>query len=524
MKSGFESVLTNTKRMSAESDRVEAFIQSEIKLLTENRDSTKSLIASKYKELHEQLNNAEQNLQSQVDAWAEPMLGALSTAMEKAKGLSSESKRLVDEGDAALDKWSSKKLCMLIGYTKEFSDSFERVSGELENLTASVAVSSVSEFGEAGDVAFTPVCRRLPAPEKFIAKSVSPYSAMFMWSLPVLVRSKLPRLDKNVLFRVEQKRGSEFAVVYEGVKPTCVCDGLMPEAEYEFRVCAKYTGCDNSQWSEYSRTTNVLTKRVPVPSNFVLNEPRIASVRASWNFVPLPHGKTSSYQLGIQKAAEEGESESIKVVYEGRDNSYVHGPLELSTKYNVYLRSGCDGVWGEWEMGVPFTTSEKFPGFWRQSPNYSMCPESGRLAMVTMKGFYTTITGAACLEPNAVNEWSVCIRASYGSDMYIGFAPDTINTSEKHNEYKTGWYIYCNSGKVYSAGKKFSYEGSDVIKAGSTVSVHVDTKKGEASFSIDGKKLGVAFTGIPLDTPLIPVVLAYNKGDKVEILPYVKPN
>lgn len=371
---------------------------------------------------------------------------------------------------------------------------------------------------------FTPVCRRLSKPEKFIVKSASPYSVMLMWSIAPVVRSKIPRLDKNVLFRVEQRCDGDFAVAYEGPKPMCVCDKLAPETKYEFRVCAKYTGCSDSQWSEYSHVVSVSTKAVPVPPNFVLSEPKIGTLRGSWNFVPLPHNKTAMYQLGARKADDprEGKDDGIQVVYEGKENSYTFGPVEVNTRYVVYIRSGCEGVWGSWDSGTEFKTSEKFPGFWRPGPNYYVGPESGRVATVTGNGFYTTILGETCLEPNAANNWSVRLINTLGSDVYVGVAPATISTAEKHNEYKTGWYMYCNSGKMYSCGKKLPYGEVVVVKTGGTVSVHVDTQKGEVSFSIDGKRHGAGLTGLPLNTPLVPVVLAYNKGDSVEILPYAK--
>ena len=544
-KSEFEGVISNCKLLNAETNRVESFIQSEIKLLTENRDSTKAKISSKYQALHKQLDDEERKLQDQVDAWAEPILDNLSSAMEKAKGLSSESKKLVDEGNISLDKWNGKKLSSLLVYTKETEASLNRISDEVESLSSSVAVSGASDFDGEEKVVFTPVCRRLSKPEKFVVKSASPYSVMLMWSIAPIVRSKIPRMDKNVLFKVEQRREGDFAVVYEGVKPICVCDKLTPETKYEFRVCAKYTGCSDSQWSEYSHTVSVTTKVIPVPTNFVvsvttkvspvptnfvLSEPRIATLRGSWNFIPLPHGKTALYQLGIRKAGKaeetaegkEEEDDGIQVAYEGKENAYTFESIEVNTKYVVYLRSGCEGVWGSWDSGTEFTTSERFPGFWSTGPNYYVGPESGRVATTTVNGFYTTILGESCLEPNAVNDWSVRVINTFGSDLYIGLAPNTINRAEKHNEYKPGWYIYCNSGKVYSCGKKFSYGDGGIIRAGSTVSVHVDTKKGEVSFSVDEKRFGTAFTGLPLNTPLVPVVLAYNKGDSVEILPYKK--
>ena len=45
----------------------------------------------------------------------------------------------------------------------------------------------------------------------------------------------------------------------------------------------------------------------------------------------------------------------------------------------------------------------------------------------------------------------------------------------------------------------------------------MDTTKGELSFVVNGVNLGVAYDGIPLDKPLVPCVILYNKGDSVEL-------
>ena len=45
----------------------------------------------------------------------------------------------------------------------------------------------------------------------------------------------------------------------------------------------------------------------------------------------------------------------------------------------------------------------------------------------------------------------------------------------------------------------------------------MDTVKGEVSFVLNGVSLGVAYEGIPLDQPLVPCVILYNKGDSVEL-------
>ena len=55
------------------------------------------------------------------------------------------------------------------------------------------------------------------------------------------------------------------------------------------------------------------------------------------------------------------------------------------------------------------------------------------------------------------------------------------------------------------------------MEKGDSVGVVMDTVRGELSFVLNGKNLGVAFEGIPLFRPLVPCVILGYKGDSVEL-------
>ena len=44
----------------------------------------------------------------------------------------------------------------------------------------------------------------------------------------------------------------------------------------------------------------------------------------------------------------------------------------------------------------------------------------------------------------------------------------------------------------------------------------MDMKRGELSFIVNGENLGVAFTGIPTDEPLIPCAVVRNVNKSIE--------
>ena len=57
------------------------------------------------------------------------------------------------------------------------------------------------------------------------------------------------------------------------------------------------------------------------------------------------------------------------------------------------------------------------------------------------------------------------------------------------------------------------------LHTGDTVSLVLDTIKGDLSFYMKGVNYGVAFKGIPLDKPLAPCVILYCFEDSVELDP-----
>ena len=112
-----------------------------------------------------------------------------------------------------------------------------------------------------------------------------------------------------------------------------------------------------------------------------------------------------------------------------------------------------------------------------------------------------------------------------GCGIYIGAAPFDIGQNENYNHKKCGWYFYCYSSTLYSGPphncKNKEYgprkEKGKYVHTGDSVGVVMDTTKGELSFVLNCVKFGVAYEGIPLDKPLVPCVLLWEKEDSVEL-------
>ena len=87
---------------------------------------------------------------------------------------------------------------------------------------------------------------------------------------------------------------------------------------------------------------------------------------------------------------------------------------------------------------------------------------------------------------------------------------------------KCGWYISCFTSKLYS-GPPHNYNGKetnlDLVK--DEITIIMNMNKGTLKFITDDDEdeedKGESYTNIPLDKPIIPVVILYDTNDKVEI-------
>ena len=201
------------------------------------------------------------------------------------------------------------------------------------------------------------------------------------------------------------------------------------------------------------------------------------------------------------------------------------------------MKAVVQGKESEWSEEVVFTTP-KFSGCcaWRECPDhvykkrkYSVDKKNPRTAtkINSSNGYYCTIIGNTTLPHNKVTSWNIKIlksKRNNGCSIYIGVAPSNINQNDDNCE-KCGWYFDCYCSTLCSGpphihkNKKYGPrkgEGQYVYE-GDSVGIVMDTTNGELSFVVNGVNLGVAYDGIPLDKPLVPCVVLFNKDDSVEL-------
>ena len=205
--------------------------------------------------------------------------------------------------------------------------------------------------------------------------------------------------------------------------------------------------------------------------------------------------------------------------------------------YSLKMRVENDGVLSGWSEVAEFAAPEfKARCGWSAGAGYtvSCAGGDGEIPRVATKagGYgHRAITGNTTLPPTAAISWDVKIldvedAGEGGSDVYIGVAPwGVCGADGEYVHRRCGWYLGAFSTTLWS-GPPHNYEGRaygprglfrKTVHVGSSIRVAVNTGLGEVSFSVRGKSYGVAYSGVPLDRPLVPCVVLEARGDSVEI-------
>ena len=120
------------------------------------------------------------------------------------------------------------------------------------------------------------------------------------------------------------------------------------------------------------------------------------------------------------------------------------------------------------------------------------------------------------LETQKIHKWKISLLNTKSKLIMVGITPDEQNLNPSLNNIN-GWYFYCFNSTLYS-GKPHNYKNKiasseKIIK---DIFIIFDMNKGNLDFIMNNKKIE-GYIGIPLDKPLYPSILLYDKSDKIEI-------
>ena len=139
----------------------------------------------------------------------------------------------------------------------------------------------------------------------------------------------------------------------------------------------------------------------------------------------------------------------------------------------------------------------------------------------TKKGSSCQFIGTICeeeLEKYKIHKWKVNILNSQNKIIMVGVTSTDFDINS--TSYITcGWYFYCYNSTLYS-GKPQNYNNkkTDLNKVKYQIDIVMDMNKGTLKFIVDDEDKGDSYQDIPLDKPLVPVILLYDKNDSVEIV------
>ena len=374
--------------------------------------------------------------------------------------------------------------------------------------------------------------KNVPAPSKVTAKFVLWDVVNLSWEPAV---TSINKGDVSYIVEMQQEYGTKgedcFKEVYSGPETSWeqnIC--LEQSTGYIFRVCTVAFGKERSEWSEVRKMTPALT----APTD-------LAAEVLSWDTIKVKWGRIEGASFKI-KIEENAKTKYRTRTIECSGTETLLKALVPDTEYRVSVQAGVHGSWSECWSDTATLKTQKAPDFsqcaWKESllnfmgaKKYIISGSNRRMLTCNDDVFGSTAIGDSPFPLGKVTSWSVKFEKPFhGLCDSVGVAPSDIDLLYYKNQITCGWY-YEPMPSVLCSGPPHNYimkpygpcilvgeKKPDKVIMPKVVSVVVDTTKGEISFALEGKDLGVAYEGVPLDKPLVPCLCQRFVGDVVELV------
>ena len=168
--------------------------------------------------------------------------------------------------------------------------------------------------------------------------------------------------------------------------------------------------------------------------------------------------------------------------------------------------------------------SDDFIFKFKPGKNYSVS-NNGLIAKKTSGGdcWNCTIIGDKEIPKNKISKWKIKINnfeIKYNTaNILIGIGPN--NPNNKNNFYDECWSFICGESMLSlksGVGTNYNNNKNEKLKKGDIIEVIVDRKAGTLSFSINDSNYGTAYSQIPKDDILYPIVMINDENQIVELL------
>eukprot|EP01125_Pyxidicula_operculata_P002678 TRINITY_DN12525_c0_g1_i1.p1 TRINITY_DN12525_c0_g1~~TRINITY_DN12525_c0_g1_i1.p1 ORF type:complete len:315 (+),score=53.20 TRINITY_DN12525_c0_g1_i1:16-960(+) len=160
---------------------------------------------------------------------------------------------------------------------------------------------------------------------------------------------------------------------------------------------------------------------------------------------------------------------------------------------------------------------------WSTCGEYGKISESGVLFTKTASGWNTGCIASPTYESMMSTSFRTTIKFenNVGSNsVMVGVAsPDTFKLNGSSYS-RSGWYLYCSNGCLYSQSGESDKKYCEPINTGQAIEVVLNKNEGTLSFSVDGVDKGVAYSHPELKNlkHLCPAIEALDLGTIVRII------
>ena len=125
--------------------------------------------------------------------------------------------------------------------------------------------------------------------------------------------------------------------------------------------------------------------------------------------------------------------------------------------------------------------------------------------------------GDKSLIKGKINKWKIqLIKIAGGNGFVFGIIPKGININEINNQTKG--YITCSINFAKHNLGEYKDFANLQAKEGNIIEINADLDRGELSFSINGKNLGVFCNDIIKDVEYVPFVDIYKEESEIMLL------
>lgn len=375
------------------------------------------------------------------------------------------------------------------------------------------------------------------------------HTAAFDIKIPTLITKKMPDGGKHLLkYHVVQNLKGENAPTSQIFDTSRITlRNLLPDSEYDVKV--RVARANDDKWSPFT-AFNMLTLKLQPPPGFAASARHWHKIRLTWGTPAGCDDKAVLYTVELKMG-----DNMYTPLYEGFAQSFSYEDLSPETEYVFRAAATLDNKRSDWiEASARTPTVSPFENArWKECPESIADSSRGYVIGGARGGEVATFLGTDCavvlyetlIPQNMVVKWGVRVRrfpegVGDSRGLWFGVAPYNVDQSMGwRNLERAGWYFWCGGGSaarkvsawstpMLFSGPPHNYkrvpygEGKvrSCLKEGDVVVVEMDTVCGDLSFVIKGEDCasGPAYTGIPLDVPLVPVVNITRKNTSVEFV------